>query len=113
MVQPFLDEPLRAVSGVMWREELIAAAHERWIRIWPRDCGLASAAVTVEPEADLEDRLTRLLQGYEGLFCVQLAGPHLLDVNLRVHSSLPLGIAAGVNMVAIYCDLLRGEVVPT
>jgi predicted ATP-grasp superfamily ATP-dependent carboligase len=111
VVQPFVDQPLRAVSGLMWRGELIAAVHERWIRIWPRDCGLASAAVTVPPEPDLEDRLARLLQGYEGIFCAQLAGPHLLDVNLRVHSSLPLGLAAGVNIVALYCDLLRGEVV--
>lgn len=113
VVQPFLDEPLRALSGVMWRGELIAAAHERWIRIWPRDCGLPCAAVTVPPEPDLEDRLARLLHGYDGIFCAQLAGGHLLDVNLRVHSSHPLALAGGANLVALYCDLVRGrEVAP-
>jgi predicted ATP-grasp superfamily ATP-dependent carboligase len=109
VVQPFLDDPLGAISGVVWRGELVAAAHERWIRIWPRDCGLACAAMTVPPDRDLEDRLIRLLQGYEGIFCAQLAGRHLLDVNLRVHSSHPLAMAGGVNLVGLLCDLLDGR----
>jgi len=50
-----------------------------------------------------------LLEGYEGYFHAQFAGPYLLDLNLRVHTSHPLAVAAGVNLVGIYCDLLRGE----
>ena len=113
VVQRYVEEGLRAVAGVMWRGRLLAAAHERWLRIWPVDCGLACAAETVAPNADLEKRLTDLLSGYDGIFVAQFAGPYLFDVNLRVHSTHPLAVAAGVNLVALYCDLLRGkEVVP-
>ena len=108
VIQPYLSSGLRAVAGVMWRGRLVAASHERWLRIWPRDCGLASAAVTVLPDRDLEARLEALMEGYEGLFCAQLAGEDLFDLNLRIHSSHSLAVAAGVNLVALYCDLMRG-----
>jgi hypothetical protein len=107
IVQPFLAD-LNAVSGVIWNGRLIAAVHERWFRIWKYRCGVASAAVTVPPDLDREERLLRLMEGYEGYFHAQFAGPHLMDLNLRVHTSHPLAVAAGVNLVAAYCDLLRG-----
>lgn len=109
VIQPFLSSGLRAIAGVMWRDRLVAAVHERWLRIWPPDCGLASAAVTVAPDRDLEARLEALMEGYEGLFCAQLAGDDLFDLNLRIHSSHGLAVAAGANLVALYCDLIRGE----
>ncbi|CAN5700826.1 hypothetical protein BH24ACT26_BH24ACT26_04880 [soil metagenome] len=112
VVQPFLTEGLRAVSGVMWRGRLVAAVHERWLRIWPYPCGLASAAETTAPDGQLEDRIAALLQGYDGIFCAQLAGPYLFDLNLRIHSSHPLAVAAGVNLLALFCDLSRGRRVP-
>jgi hypothetical protein len=108
VIQPYLSSGLRAVAGVMWRGRLVAAAHERWLRIWPLDCGLASAAVTVAPDRDLEARLEALMEGYQGLFCAQLAGEDLFDLNLRIHSSHSLAVAAGANLVAHYCDLMRG-----
>jgi hypothetical protein len=107
IVQPFMTD-LNAVSGVIWEGRLVAAVHERWFRIWKYHCGVASAAVTVTPDPDREERLLRLMSGYQGYFHAQFAGPHLMDLNLRVHTSHPLGIAAGVNLVATYCDLLRG-----
>ena len=113
MVQPYLNHALHAVSGVLWHGQLVAAVHERWFRIWRFHSGVATAAETVEPDIDLEDRLTRLMAGYDGYFHAQFAGPYLLDINLRVHTSHPLAIAAGANLVGIYCDLLRGEDVPT
>ena len=113
MVQPYLNHGLHAVSGVLWRGRLVAAVHERWFRIWRFHSGVATAAETVEPDAELEDRLTRLMAGYDGYFHAQFAGPYLLDINLRVHTSHPLAVAAGANLVGIYCDLLRGEDVPT
>ena len=112
MVQPYINDGLHAVSGVLWRGRLVAAVHERWFRIWRFHSGVATAAETVRPDEDLEDRLTRLLAGYDGYFHAQFAGPYLLDINLRVHTSHPLAVAAGVNLVGIYCDLLRGEEVP-
>jgi hypothetical protein len=112
VVQPFVDEPLAAVGGVMWRGELVAAVHQRYLRTWPPECGTSSAAVTVAPDASLEGKLIRLLEGYDGIFQVQLAGPFLLDVNPRPYGSLPLAVAAGVNLPALYCDLLLGRDVP-
>jgi hypothetical protein len=113
MVQPYLNHALHAVSGILWRGQMVAAVHERWFRIWRFHCGVATAAETVEPDVELEERLTRLLVGYEGYFHAQFAGPYLLDLNLRVHTSHPLAVAAGVNLVGLYCDLLRGEEIPT
>jgi hypothetical protein len=108
MVQPFLGD-LNAVSGVIWGGELVAAVHERWFRIWKYHCGVASAAMTVASNPDREERLVRLMEGYEGYFHAQFAGPYLLDLNLRVHTSHPLAMAAGVNLVRVYCDLVRGD----
>ena len=113
MVQPYLNHSLHAVSGVLWKGRLVAAVHERWFRIWRYHSGVATAAETVAPDELLEDRLTRLMAGYDGYFHAQFAGPYLLDINLRVHTSHPLSMAAGVNLVGIYCDLLRGEDMPT
>ena len=113
MVQPYLREHLHAVSGVLWRGRLVAAVHERWFRIWRYHTGVATAAETITPDLQLEDKLTRLMEGYDGCFHAQFAGPYLLDLNLRVHTSHPLAVAAGANLVGIYCDLLRGVEVPT
>jgi len=38
-------------------------------------------------------------------------GRYLIDVNPRVYASLRLAAGAGVNLVGLYCDLLRGEAV--
>jgi hypothetical protein len=113
MVQPYLNDALHAVSGVVWQGRLVAAVHERWFRIWRFHCGVATAAESIQPDVELEDRLVRLLAGYEGYFHAQFAGPYLLDLNLRVHTSHPLAVAAGVNLVGLHCDLLRGDEVPT
>jgi hypothetical protein len=44
---------------------------------------------------------------------VQLVGDLLLDVNPRVYGSHPLAHRAGVNLVGLACDLLRGEPPPS
>jgi hypothetical protein len=108
MVQPWIEGELSAVSGVMWKGRLVASCHERWLRVWPWPAGLACAAVTTEPDPVLEAGMERLLEGYDGIFCAQLVGGHLFDLNLRIHSSHSLAVAAGANLLAIYCDLLRG-----
>ena len=108
MVQPWIEGELRALSGVMWKGRLVACCYERWLRMWPWPAGLASAAVTTEPDPVLEASMERLMDGYEGIFCAQLVGGYLFDLNLRIHSSHSLAVAAGANLVAIYCDLLRG-----
>ena len=109
LVQPYLPGCLRAVAGVVWDGQLVAAIHQRYHRTWPPDCGTASAAETVVPDRELEERLLALLAGYEGIFQAQLAGDLLLDVNPRVYGSLPLAVAAGANLPAVWCGLLRGQ----
>jgi hypothetical protein len=109
IVQPWVPDALRAVGGLMWNGDLVAAVHQRYLRTWPPDCGTSSAAETVLPDPAVESKLATLLVEHEGVFQAQLAGPFLLDVNPRPYGSLPLAVAAGVNLVARYCDLLRGR----
>ena len=108
LVQPYLTGTLRAVGGVTRRGELVAAVHQRYLRTWPPGCGGASAAVSVDPDDALEAALVRLLGDRDGIFMAQLVGDVLLDLNPRVYGSLPLAVAAGVNLAAIHCDLVRG-----
>jgi hypothetical protein len=113
LVQPYLAGTLRAVAGVTRGDRLVAAVHQQYLRTWPPRCGGASAAVTVVPDKGLEERLLRLLDGREGIFMAQLVDDVLFDLNPRAYGSLPLAVAAGANLPAIHCDLLRGvEVAP-
>lgn len=109
LVQPFIRESIRTVGGVMWMGDLIAAVHQRWLRIWPPECGQASAVVTTADDPDLEERIAALLDGYEGVFNVQLLGPYLMDVHPRTYGLQTLALAAGVNLTGIWCDLLSGK----
>ena len=109
LVQPYITDSLRAVCGVMWKGRIAAAVHQRYMRTWPDDCGTACAATTVAPDMILEERLSRLLEGHDGIFQAQFAGNYLLDLNPRVYGSLPLAVAAGANFPAILCDLVRGR----
>jgi predicted ATP-grasp superfamily ATP-dependent carboligase len=112
LVQPFVREPLRAVAGVVQRGRLVAVVHQVALRTWPVPCGTSSAAVTVPPDHDLEAQIVELLGDYDGIFQVQLAGTNLLDLNPRVYGSLPLAVAAGVNLAAVACQVAQGEPVP-
>lgn len=109
LVQPYLADNLRAAAGVVWESRLVGMVHQRYLRTWPGDCGTACAAQTVEPDHHLEELLLGLLDGYQGIFQAQLAGDRLLDLNPRVYGSLPLAVAAGANLPALYCDLLAGK----
>jgi hypothetical protein len=112
LVQPFVEAPSRAVCGVVWRGQMLASVHQDHLRLWPRQLGNVCAAVTVEPDLDLEERLLRVLEGHDGIFQAQFIGPYLIDVHPRVYASHPLAIAAGVNLVAVQCALVQGANVP-
>lgn len=112
VVQPFISGPTEAISGVMWEGKLHSFVQERWDRIWPRECGLAAASHSVRPSPDLADGLSPLMSGYSGLFSAQFVDGHLIDLNFRVASTLPLAVAAGVNIPAIFCELIAGRDVP-
>jgi hypothetical protein len=109
LVQPWLQDNLRGVIGVVWDHEIVQAAHLRYERVWPYPCGTVSAAISTDVDPWLEEALTRLLGGYQGPFHVDLAGDHLLDVNPRVHATTPLALAGGVNLPATYAELLQGR----
>jgi len=109
LVQPFIPHPQHSVSGLIWRGCLVASVHQVYLRTWPVDPGgHAAAVVTIEPDRDLEARLVRLLKDHEGPFQAQFRDTYLLDLNPRVSTSLPLAVASGVNLPALYCDLQRG-----
>jgi hypothetical protein len=113
LVQPFLRERLRSMAGVMWRDRLVAVIHQLYLRTWPRECGGACAAVSTAPVGHLEEGLVRLMRGFDGIFHAQFSGDYLLDLNPRPYGSLPLATRAGLNLPALYCDLLRGGKAPS
>lgn len=108
LVQPLLDEPMRAVSGVRYGGRLVAVVHQRYLRTWPVPCGTSSAAETVDGDRGVEDRLVALLEGHDGIFQAQFAGPYLLDLNPRAYGSLALAVAAGANLAALHCEVMSG-----
>lgn len=111
IVQPYLRGSLHGVLGLVWRGQLVQSMHMRYHRLWPLPCGTVASASTVAPDQELEHRLVQLLEGYDGVFHADLAGPYLLDLNPRIHATLPLALASGIDPVAAYCDLLRGDAV--
>jgi hypothetical protein len=112
IVQPYLADKLRAVVGLMWEGQMLAAAHLEYVRVWPMPCGTTASAITVLPDEQAEAGLSKLLEGYNGIFHAEFAGDYLLDLNPRVHATLPVAVAAGVNLPAAYCRLVTGGSVP-
>ncbi len=112
LVQPFLqNEQEFGVAGVVWKGEMFASVRQRHIRTWPPAAGSTCAAETVAVDTDLQTCLLTLLEGYDGIFQADFMGPYLIDLNPRVYASLLLSVAAGANLVGLYCDLLRGQTV--
>jgi predicted ATP-grasp superfamily ATP-dependent carboligase len=112
IVQPYLSDKLRAVVGLMWDGEMRAAVHLDYVRVWPMPCGTTASAVTVPPDEKTEAGLLKLLSGYNGIFHAEFAGDYLLDLNPRVHGTLPLALGAGVNLPALYCRVTTGGSIP-
>jgi hypothetical protein len=112
LVQPVVQEPFHGLSGVTYNGRLVAAMHIRYLRMWPQPCGTVAAAVTTAPDPDLEARVTAMLRDYNGPFHLDFVGPYLLDVNPRIHATLPLAMRGGANLPAMYCELLQGRTVP-
>ena len=109
VVQPFVDAPLRAIAGVFWQGGFVAIVHQRTSRTWPLECGVSSAATTVEPDVHKEESLRTLLNGYDGIFQAQFLGDYLIDLNPRVYGSMPLAVASGVNLPGILGDCILGH----
>ncbi len=116
LLQPYISGQLISIAGVSWEGELICALHQASTRIWPVPCGVSSYAETIPRNAELEQGVSRLLQAidWSGLFQAQfirgLRDEHyLIDLNPRIYGSLALAVAAGLNLPAIWVDLLLGR----
>lgn len=115
LVQPLLTGELGAVSGVAWNGELIAAVHQRSIRIAPPLVGVSALARTVAPDPELGRAVAELVRGFgwSGIFQLQVIWhdgvPYAIDFNPRMYGSLALAIAAGANLPAIWADLVAGR----
>jgi hypothetical protein len=113
LVQPVIPDGLHGLGGLAYQGRLVATMHTRYVRVWPQPCGTVAAAETLPPDDDLEARVAHLLRDYDGPFHLDFAGRYLLDVNPRIHATLPLAVRGGANIVGMYCDLLQGRTVPS
>jgi len=116
LVQERGTGPLTAVAVVMDREGGVAARFQQEAtRTWPSGAGPSSLSVSVPPDHDLQARVARLLAnaGYVGLAELQFVGtpggPALIDINTRFYGSLPLALAAGINLPAVWHAAVDGE----
>ncbi len=115
IVQAYLEGRLLNVNGVAADGEVVAAVHEEALRTWPADCGPVSYAQTIEPDPRLHEQTAALIEalGWSGIFNLQFieseAGLFLVDVNPRLHTSIGLAVAAGLNLPAIWVETLLGR----
>jgi predicted ATP-grasp superfamily ATP-dependent carboligase len=108
-VQERAEGTLIAVSLVLDPGGRVVARFQQAARrLWPTRAGASSVAVSVAPDERLVERAAALLRaaGFWGLAQVQLVdaanGPAVIDVNPRFYGSLPLALAAGVNLPAAW-----------
>ncbi len=115
VVQRWVDEPLSAYSGVMHDGRMIAVVAQESERLWPSGAGVSCYARTTPVDPDRVAALEKLAHDHEGVIQAQFLGDSLIDLNPRVYGSLPLALAAGVNLPAIHVAALRGLVqdIPT
>jgi predicted ATP-grasp superfamily ATP-dependent carboligase len=116
LVQERALGPIVSVEIVLDREGNIAARFQHVTRrTWPSAAGSISLATSVEPDEALVYRTAGMLAdiGYWGLAQVDFvqtgAGHVLLDVNPRFYRCLPLAIACGTNLPAIWHGVTVGR----
>ena len=115
IVQPLLSGPIGSLAGVFWGGRLVAAVQAEADRIWPWPCGSIAHAVTVPLEPALADATAAMLRptGWQGIFQLDFfrVGPDIvvIDFNPRLYTSLGHATRAGVNLTAIWVDVLLGR----
>jgi predicted ATP-grasp superfamily ATP-dependent carboligase len=109
LVQRRAPGPLMALSLVLGRDGSLAARFQQEARrTWPPEAGPSSLAVSVAPDERLAEAVARVLAeaGFWGLVQIQFIRsedrPVLIDANPRFYGSLPLALASGVNLPAIW-----------
>ena len=78
--------------------------------------GITAYAKTIPPNAELEQGVGHIMKvlGWSGLFEMEFrrtprGESYLIDLNPRIYGSLALAVAAGLNLPAIWIDLLLGK----
>lgn len=115
IVQRLAEGDLLSLSLVLTRDgSLVARFQQRAKRTWPPGAGGSSLAVSVPLDEALVGAATEMLcaAGFFGLVQLQFmdgaAGPLLIDANPRFYGSLPLALAAGVNLPAAWHAVVTG-----
>jgi predicted ATP-grasp superfamily ATP-dependent carboligase len=115
LVQRRVRGTLAAIGGVAWEGRMVCAVHQVSPRIWPREQGITAFGVTVARDRDRERGVARLLAhvGWSGVYGLQFllaeGRAYPIDLNPRIYGSISLAIAAGVNLPAIWVELLLGR----
>ena len=115
LVERYLDGAVGGIAGVMWHGQLRGAVMVDARRMWPRDCGLFSYAVTAPSAPGFERAVETLLAtlGVNGVFELDFVAHggrrYVIDLNPRFFTSIALPVSAGLNLPAIWCDLLLGD----
>jgi predicted ATP-grasp superfamily ATP-dependent carboligase len=120
IVQRLVDGPKTSVCFVLDRDQRIAgvAQHET-TRSWPEGAGSSSLARSVPVDRRLADRLRGILAaaGFWGLAEIELIattnGLVPIDFNPRFYGTLPLTLASGVNLPAVWHAVATGSPVPS
>lgn len=116
LVQERVRGPLVSMELVIDREgRLVARFQQVTRRTWPSAAGSIALATSVEPDEALVSRTAAMLAelGYWGLAQVDFVqgtdGYSLLDVNPRFYRCMPLAIACGTNLPALWHAVAVGR----
>jgi predicted ATP-grasp superfamily ATP-dependent carboligase len=116
LVQEFVPGKLMMLALVLNRDRSLVACFQQVARrVWPRDAGGASVAVSVPLDTTLVRAATKLLAtvGFSGMaqfdFIETDRGMLLIDINPRYYTSMPLALACGVNLPAIWHAVVVGQ----
>ena len=116
IVQERVHGPLVSVEMVLDREGRVVARFQHVTRrTWPAAAGSIALATSVEPDEALIARTAAMLGdlGYWGLAQVDYMdtpdGYVLLDVNPRYYRCMPLAIACGTNLPALWHAVTVGR----
>ena len=116
LVQERVRGPLVSIELVIDREGRLAARFQQVTRrTWPSAAGSIALATSVEPDEGLVSRTAAMLAdlGYWGLAQVDFVetpdGYTLLDVNPRFYRCMPLAIACGTNLPALWHAVAVGR----
>ena len=115
LIQRRVTGTLAAIGGVAWEGRMVCAVHQISPRIWPPERGITAFARTIAPDAHREKAVAAILSeiGWSGIYGMQFllvdGKSYPIDLNPRIYGSIPLAIAAGLNLPAIWMDLLLGR----